>query len=202
MKKNSKTIAILLGLALSAALPLAVQAQATAPGIYAGVALGQSEALEYECDALEAAGGECKKKGTAFKIFGGYQFHRNFAVEVAFFDLGKVSSNVPGTFDEVIKVKGSEATLVAQYPATERFSIYGKAGIYYAHTSDDFTQSGTRRTLKEGNWNGTFGAGLQIFVWENLALRLEGQRWMKVAGGSIGDSDYNAYTAGLLWKFR
>jgi OmpA-OmpF porin, OOP family len=202
MKKNSKTIAILLGLACSAAVPLAAQAQATARGVYAGAALGQSEALEYECDALAAVGGQCKPKGTAYRIFAGYQFHRNFAVEVAFTDLGKASSNVPGTFDEVIKVKASEATLVAQYPATERFSIYGKAGIYYGHTSDDFTQSGTRRTLKEGNWNGTFGAGLQIFVWENLALRLEGQRYMKVAGGSIGDSDYNAYTVGLLWKFR
>ena len=55
MNKNSKTIAVLLAVAVSAALPLAAHAQSTTSiGIYAGVDAGQSEALEYNCDALPA----------------------------------------------------------------------------------------------------------------------------------------------------
>jgi OOP family OmpA-OmpF porin len=198
MNKNSKTIAVLLAVAVSAALPLAAHAQSTTSiGVYAGVDAGQAEALEYNCDPLPA----CKKKGTAYRLFAGYQFSRHWAVEVAFVDFGKVSSNSP-TFDEVIKVKGSEATLVGIYPATERFSLYGRVGGYYAHTSDQFVQSGVPATVKESNSNLTFGAGLQYFVTQNLALRGQGQRYMKVGGGKIGDSDYNAYTFGLLFKFR
>jgi OOP family OmpA-OmpF porin len=198
MNKNSKTIALLLAVAVSAALPLAAHAQSTTSiGVYAGVSAGQAEAVAYDCSALPA----CKKKGTVYRVFGGYQFSRNWALEVAFFDLGKVSSNSP-TFDEVITVKGSELTLVGSYPATERFSIYGRVGGYYAHTADKFTQSGTTLTVKESKGNPTFGAGLQYFVTQNLALRGEGQRYMKVGGGKIGESNYNVYTFGLLWKFR
>ena len=49
--KNSKTIAAVLGLVLSAGAPLAAHSQATTIGIYAGGAFGQSEMLKYECDA-------------------------------------------------------------------------------------------------------------------------------------------------------
>ncbi|HYR35944.1 MAG TPA: outer membrane beta-barrel protein [Burkholderiales bacterium] len=198
MKKNGKHIAVILGLAIGAAMPAAAQAQATGRGVYVGVGAGQAEALEYECDLLPT----CKKKGTAYKFFSGLQFHRHFAVEVAFTDFGQVSSSAGAAFDEIIKVKASEVTLVALYHPTERFSFFGKVGGYYANTSDQFTQSGVTRTVKETNGNGTFGAGLQWFFWNGFALRGEGQRYMKVGGGNIGDSDYNVYTLSVLWKFK
>ena len=196
MNKNGKTLAAVLAVGVSAAMPLAAHAQAATIGAYAGGGFGQSEALEYECDPLP----ECKKKGTAYRFFGGYQFHRNFAVEVAYTDLGQVSSNSPG-FDEIIKAKASDVTLVGSYPASQRFSFYGKVGGYYAHTSKH-RQTTTTIIVKESNGNLTFGAGLQYFITQNLALRGESQRYMKMAGGNIGDSDYNVYTVGLLWKFR
>src|SRR5437879_8510623 len=53
MNKNSKTIAVLLAVAVSAALPLAAHAQSTTSiGIYAGVSAGQAEALAYDCSAV------------------------------------------------------------------------------------------------------------------------------------------------------
>ena len=99
-------------------------------------------------------------------------------------------------------MQASELTLVGSYPATQRFSFYGKIGGYYAQTSDKFTLNGTTQTVKESDGNLTFGAGMQYFVTEHLALRGEGQRYMKMGGGKIGDSDYNVYMVGLLWKFR
>ena len=198
MKKNSKTIAVVLGMALGAALPLAAQAQTTMPGVYVGIGAGQAEPLQYDtCDTRPI----CKKKGSAYRAFGGYQFSRNLAVEAAFSDLGKVSSSSPG-FDQSVKVRAGELTVVASYPASERFSVFGKAGGYYAQSTSTTTQSGTTTTVRETNGNPTFGAGLQFFMTRNLALRGEGQRYMKVGGGKIGDSPYNAYTLGLLWKFQ
>jgi OOP family OmpA-OmpF porin len=198
MNKNGKTVAVILGLALSAALPLAAQAQATGRGVYIGVGAGQAEALKYECDTLPA----CNPKGTAYKFFGGLQFHRHFALEVAYTDLGKVSSNAGAAFDDSITVKASEVTFVALYHPTERFSLFGKAGGYYAKTSKLRQTGGTTIRANESNGNPTFGAGLQWFMWDGIALRGEGQRYMKVGTGNIGDSDYNVYTISLLWKFR
>lgn len=198
MKKNGTTIAVVLGVALGAALPLAAQAQATLPGVYVGVGAGQAEPLQYDaCDTRPT----CKKKGSAYRFFGGWQFSRNFGVEVAYSDLGKASSS-SSTLNETIKVRVSELTLVGSYPASERFSIYGKVGGYYAQTTADTTQSGVSTRVKESNGGLTFAGGLQYFVTPSLALRGEGQNYMKVGGGRLGDSDYVAYTVALLWKFR
>jgi OOP family OmpA-OmpF porin len=198
MKKNAKTISLILGMALGAALPLAAHAQATMPGMYVGIAGGQAEPLQYDvCDTRTI----CKKKGSAYRVFGGWQFNRNFGVEAAFSDLGKASSS-SATVDETIKVRVSELTLVGSYPATERFAIYGKVGGYYAQSTADTTTSGVTQRLTESNGGITFAGGLQFYMMPSLALRGEGQRYMKVGGGKIGDSDYTAYTIGLLWKFR
>jgi OOP family OmpA-OmpF porin len=198
MKKNGKTIAVILGLALSAALPLAVHAQAATPGIYVGANIGQSEALDYECDLLPG----CKKKGTAWKLYGGWQFHRNFAAEIGYTDLGQVSANIPGIFDETKKVKLGELSLIASWPATNRFSLFGRAGAFYANTVDDVVQSGAARHLAETNSGFTYGGGVQYFFWSNIALRVEFQKWLKLGGGDTEKSDYQAFTAGVLWKFQ
>jgi OOP family OmpA-OmpF porin len=196
MNKKGKTIAMILGLVLSAVMPLAAQAQASARGVYAGVGGGQSEAWDYQCDALPT----CKKKGSAYKFFGGWQFGRNFGVEFAYTDLGKVSSSSPG-FDQTIKVRASDVTFVAQWPALERLAFFGKVGGYYASTSADTTQAGVTTRVKESRGNGTYGGGIQWYITQGLALRGEGQRYMKVGGGSIGDSDYSVYSVSLLYKF-
>jgi OmpA-OmpF porin, OOP family len=201
MNKKGKTIEMILGLVLSAVMPLAAQAQASAPGLYAGVGGGQSEVWDYQpggnqCDALPT----CKKKGSAYKVFGGWQFSRNFGVEITYTDLGKASSSSPG-FDQSIKVRASDVMLFAQWPALERLAFFGKVGGYYAQTSVDTTQAGVNTRAKESRGNGTYGAGIQWYITNGLALRGEGQKYMKVGGGAIGDSDYSVYSVSLLYKF-
>jgi len=200
MNKNGKSIAAILGLALSAALPLAAHAQAATPGIYVGTSLGQSEVNNYTtCDPRP----DCKKKGTAWKFYSGWQFHRNFAAEFGYTDLGRVSSSVPGTLDEAIKVKLGELTLVGSLPATERFSLFAKGGVYYANTVDDLTVNGATSHLTQTNASLTYGLGVQYFVYGGLGVRGELQRYLKVGGGNIGSKfDYQLITAGVVWKFR
>src|SRR5258708_34887480 len=129
--KNSKTIAVILGLAMSAALPLAAHAQAATPGIYAGVNIGQSESLKYDCSLFP----DCKKKGTAWKLYSGWQFHRNWGAEIGFTDLGRVvSAPSPGPSDE-IKARLGELTMVGPLPFIQRTSAFGKAAVYSAGAS-------------------------------------------------------------------
>jgi len=196
MNKNGKTIAIIFGLALAMVMPLAARAQAAKSGAYAGVGGGQGEAWDYQCDALPT----CKKKGSAYKFFGGWQFSRVWGVEFAYTDLGKVSSSSPG-FDQTIKVRASDITLTAQWAPLERLALFGKVGGYYASTSADTTQAGVTTRTQESRGNGTYGGGVQWYITDGLAVRGEGQKYMKVGGGSIGDSDYSVYSISVLYKF-
>ena len=199
MTQKNKIKAAVLGICLAAGIGAA---QAQAPtinrGIYLGGALGQSEAKEYSCTALP----QCENRGTVGRIFLGMQFGRNWAFELAGTDLGQVSSASPGTFTETVKVRLAEAVLLPSYPVSERFMIYGRGGAYYAQTTNDFTLNGVPTRLKENNGGFTWGFGVQYYVTQSIALRGEMQRYMKIGGGNIGDSDYNAVTVGALWKLR
>ncbi|MBV9189911.1 MAG: outer membrane beta-barrel protein [Betaproteobacteria bacterium] len=199
MNKNGKTIAMILGLALSAVMPFAAQAQAVAakPGFYLGAGIGTADAWDYNCDALPT----CKKKGSAYRFFGGWQFSRNFAVEATYADFGKVSSSNGGNFDENIKVSAGDVTLVGVWHALETLGFYGRVGGYYSQSTRTTTQSGVTTTTKEGRGNPTIAGGFQWYMTGGLALRGEGQRYVKVGGGTIGDSDYTLYSLNLLYKF-
>jgi opacity protein-like surface antigen len=112
-----------------------------------------------------------------------------------------VKSSTSGSFDEVVKVKLGEASLVASWPASERVSLLGRIGGYYAKTQASRTQTGVSTHINQTNSGLTFGMGIQYFLVANLALRGEFQRYLKVGGGNLGDSDYQTFSAGLLWKF-
>ena len=198
MNKNGKTIAFILGLLLAVAMPLTARAQGGDRGVYVGVGAGQAEPLKYEvCDTRST----CKKRGSAYKFFGGWQFGRHWAVEFGYQDLGKASSSTPGTIDETIKVRLSDITLLGQWLGTERLALFGKGGAYYANSTLDQTQAGVSTRTQQSRGGLTYGAGIQWYVWRGLAVRAEWQQFLKVGGGMIGDSDYNAYTASVLYKF-
>ena len=196
MSKQNNIRAIIVAVGLAAGGAAQAQTQTIDSGLYFGVGVGQAKALDYDCRGRPT----CEDTGTAVKYFLGYQFARHWSAELGFTDLGKVGSETPGTFKEDIKARLGELTLVGSYPATGRLMLYGKAGGFYAHTTDDVTVSGTQARLSESGGGFTWGFGAQYFAWRGLAVRLEAQRYMKVGGGDIGDSDYNAYTIGLLYK--
>ena len=205
MTRQNNITAALLGLCLAACAGLAgaqtqpIPTQTITRGIYLGGGLGQSEAKKYDCTALP----QCENRGSVGRAFLGLQFGRNWAFEVGLTDLGTVdSANNATAFRETVKVRLGEADLLASYPVTGRFMAYAKGGVYYAQTTNDFTQSGVSSRIKESNWGPTWGFGLQYYVWNGLAVRGEAQRYMKIGGGNLGDSDYNAYTVSLLYKMR
>ena len=194
--KNIKAAFLAILLSTGAGLTHA-QAPTIDRGYYVGGALGQSEAKEYDCTAATL---HCENRGTVGRVFGGYQFARHWAAELGFVDLGTVDSASAG-FDESIKVRLVELSVLASYPATAKFMIYGRAGGYYAQTTHDVTNAGVFSRQSEQNGGIVWGGGLQYFIAGGFALRGEAARYMKVGGGNIGDSDYNAYTIGALWKF-
>ncbi|HET9977255.1 MAG TPA: OmpA family protein [Burkholderiaceae bacterium] len=125
-------------------------------------------------------------RGKAFKVFGGYQFNRNLALQAGYFNLGKFgfSANTapPGTLDGAFKVHGFNLDLVGTLPLTDRLSALAGIGAQYAKTKADFTASGaaspvTAPRKESGSTNVKYGAGLQYALNPSLLLRGEVERY-------------------------
>ena len=147
-------------------------------------------------------------RDAGYKLYGGYQFNRNFALEGGYFDLGKfgfVATTVPaGTLTGNIKLRGLNLDAVGILPITEKFSAFGRVGVNYAEARDSFTGTGAVRVLNPSpskrDTNHKFGLGLQYAFTESLAVRGEVERYrIDDAIGNKGDIDL--FSVGLVYRF-
>lgn len=143
-----------------------------------------------------------------YKIYGGYQFNHNFALESGYFDLGEFSFTTntlpPGTFSGNIKLKGANFDLVGLLPITQNFSALGRIGVNYAQAKDHFSGTGAvvvpNPDRKKTTASYKFGIGLQYALTDSLGLRAEAERYrIDDAFGNKGDIDL--ITAGLVFRF-
>lgn len=202
-----------------AASPLAMaqsQAPMPAPGWYGGFGVGPSKSNidEARITSNLLSGGltttalERDNDDLGFKLYGGYQFGPHFSLEGGYFDLGKFGFNATttpaGTLHGDIRLKGINMDLVGRLPFTERFSAFGRAGLTYVDTADQFSSTGAvtvadpSPTKREGGHK--FGLGLQYELTRAMAVRLEAERYhINDAVGNRGDIDL--VTVGLLFRF-
>ena len=206
-----------LGLAALAALTSpGAMAQGQDSGWYGGANVGRSAATVdderinrgllgngFTSSALVA-----DDRSTGYKIFGGYQLNRNFALEGGYFDLGNfgyTATTVPtGTLDGRIKLRGLNLDLVGTVPLGEKFSVFGRAGLNYAQAHDSFGGTGAVRVAnpnpRKNDTNYKLGLGLQYALSESLALRAEAERYrVNDAIGNRGHVDL--VSVGLIYRF-
>ena len=204
-----------LGLAIIAVLASS-HAVAAGPGWYAGANAGQSSAtidderitsnlLSQGFTGVSIADDD---RDTGFKIFGGYQFNRHFALEGGYFNLGEfgyTATTVPdGTMTGHIELQGVNLDAVGILPFTEKFSAFARIGVNYAEAEDTFVGTGsvivTNPNPSKSDTNYKFGVGLQYDVTEALGLRLEAERYrIDDAIGNKGDIDLASI--GLVYRF-
>ncbi|MET0499057.1 MAG: outer membrane beta-barrel protein, partial [Steroidobacteraceae bacterium] len=148
------------------------------------------------------------ERDLGYKVFGGYQFGRFFALEGGYFDLGKHSFDAQtlpaGTLRGEIDVRGANLDLVGLIPFTDRFSVFVRAGANYAQTRDTFDRSGAvnvlERERREKETNYKFGGGLQYAFTDAVAMRIEAERYrIDDAVGNRGDLDLLSF--GVVYRF-
>ena len=187
-------LAAMLGATVMAAPAVSMaQSRGADTGWYAGISLGQSEAKSVDC-----AGLSCDTKDTAFRILGGYQINRNFAAELGYTDLGKVTASAGGLTDE-IKSTAWELSAIGSYPVASQFSVFGRLGVYFADVKENTNFVGN---FKHTNNDLTYGFGVRYDFSRELGVRGEWQRYSKVGGGDIGKSDIDVLNVGVIWNFR
>ena len=183
---------------------------------YGGLALGQSRA-RIDADRITASllgagltttSMSRDERDTGYKLFGGYQFNRNLALEAGFFKLGKFgfsSTTTPaGTLDGEIRLQGLNIDLVATWPLTQYLSVIGRVGAQSAKADDKFRGSGAVTVLNpnpsQRSTQPKIGIGLQYEVSRSFFVRAEAERYrVNDAVGNRGD--VNLFSVGLVIPF-
>lgn len=195
---------------------MAAVAAADDSGWYLGANLGQSRAKIDDSrivgDLLQEGFDTTAIKNDdlhlGYKIFGGYQFDKYFALEAGYFDLGKFGFTAdtapPAGLTGNIKLNGANLDAVGIFPFTKSFAVFGRFGYDYAYAKDTFAGYGNvivqdpERAEHAGNYK--YGFGLQYAITDSLGIRAEGERYrVDDAVGNKGDIDL--YTIGLVFRF-
>jgi OOP family OmpA-OmpF porin len=150
---------------------------------------------------------------SGFKIFAGYQFNKNIAVEGFYADLGSFS--LTGDAGETYTLNGQAASFLSSgksvidsttfgvaavfsLPITDSFSTYAKLGF---HSWD--MEGNTHLLAAPGlsNEDGTdvmYGLGVNVSLMDNLSLRVEYERF-KTDATYADNADYAS--VGVAYNF-
>lgn len=197
---------------------MAGQAMAADTGGYIGVSVGTSKAdidqgeLDRSLASLGVGGTTTiDDKDTAFKIYGGYQFNRNFAIEGGYTNLGKFTSNTiitsggSGTLSGEWKAWSLDFTAVGILPLGESASLFGRAGVSAWSLNTDFRASGPGgvSTFSESSSgvSGLLAIGGAYNFTPQFGLRAEFERHFSVGNDDTGKSDIDLITVGLVYRF-
>jgi OOP family OmpA-OmpF porin len=153
--------------ALLFALPLSVFAQG-----YAGIGIGQTTADFEDCDFATT----CDHKDTGFKVFGGYRFNQNFALEGGYADLGEATFSIPGLASGSAEASTIFLNAVGMIPLNPQFSLFGKAGLHMWDAKESGQVFGTPFSISDDGVDLTFGLGVQANFGQ-FALRLEWEHY-------------------------
>jgi OOP family OmpA-OmpF porin len=165
---------------------------------YLGGSIGQSDVDDEITNGLITSG-SVDGKDTAFKIFGGYMFNRNFGVEGAYVDLGEVSysgsfGGAPVTGGKV-EINGFNVSAVGAFPVNEQFSVFGKIGLFIWDADASDTTAGVPFSASADGTDVSFGVGVSYSFTRNLGVRAEWEMF------KTDDGDATLLSAGVVWKF-
>ncbi|MDI1247057.1 MAG: outer membrane beta-barrel protein [Rhodoferax sp.] len=201
---------------LTLALMAAPFAMAQDTGWYGGANIGRTQASIDDAritsgllgSGLTATSITDDERDRGYKLFGGYQYNKYFAVEAGYFDLGRfgfAANTAPtGTLSGNIKLRGLNLDALGILPITEKFSAFGRLGVTYAHTDGNFAGTGAVTVLNPSpsarDTNLKVGLGVQYAFTDALSLRAEIERYrVNDAVGNKGDVDMASI--GLVYRF-
>lgn len=197
---HSLSMAVLtLGLA---AIPQMVQAAEW----YGGASVGQSKAKDIVCDLDITCSSD--DTDTGWKIYGGYQFNPNGAIEFGYVDLGKAkisgTDSFLGATSASWETTGLTAALVGSMPVGQNVGLIGKLGLFNWDLDLNVSSSvfGSGSESASGT-DLTFGLGLKVDLSKMTGIRVEWERFKDVGdNNTTGQSDVDLLSVGFVFKFQ
>ena len=193
-----------------------VIAQDSTTGPYIGANLGTTRA-QFNNDSINSTllgqgftvnSRTENNRSTGYKLFGGYQMNRNFAVEGGYFDLGRFNYSVNttplGTFTSDTRVRGLNLDLVGMLPLSDQFSVFGRVGAAYAQSRANFARTNplllNNSPTSRNDTNLKVGLGMQYAITEALAVRAELERY-RVSDPVRNRGNIDMASIGLVYRF-
>lgn len=183
---------------------------------YGGLSVGQSRAFFDEPGisnrllppGVASTGLSVDDRDFAYRVFGGYQFHPNFAVEAGYFDLGKTgfaaSTSPPGSLDANLKLRGLHLDLVGRMPIVGQLSAIARVGAQYALAQERLVGTGAVSVAdSDPQGHGTHykvGFGLQYEVSPSFIVRGEAERY-RVSDALGNHGNVNLLSVSLVFPF-
>ena len=172
---------------------------------YVGFSAGQSDVDEsMVIPGLLDPGGTVDGKDGAFKLFGGYQFNPNFALEAAFVDLGDMSysGNFTGTppltgavVGGRVQNSGLNLSAVGVVPLGQRFVLFGKVGMFLWHSEASDVTGGIATFSEADGSDLSLGLGASVALGPRVSLRAEWERF------DLSNVDVDLTTIGFAFRF-
>jgi OOP family OmpA-OmpF porin len=146
------------------------------------------------------------------KIFGGYRFKGNLAIEGGYVDLGKFKATrtatapAAGTFHADIKSGGLYADALALLPLQDNFSVFAKAGPIITVTQTSYSSTGAviipgNTDAQHAEVNLKVGVGASWDFSKDFGMRVE-YEFIKGAGDkTTGEADIGMFSIGFVKRF-
>jgi OOP family OmpA-OmpF porin len=207
----SRSFWILLVLAFS------LNAHAQSSKLYVGGAIGSSK-MSFDSNSLQVQGSSAStlttdESSTGFKIYGGYRFHRNFAVEVGIVDYGDftatrtVTAPGPGSVRSELTVTGVYGDLVGIIPVGSSVELFGKVGFIATGAHTNLSTTGAVAIVGDSSGSDSetglhAGLGAEVLVAQHFAIRVEYEQASNVGDtAKTGSGDIRALFVGGTYRF-
>lgn len=185
-------------------------------GWYLGAGAGSAQATvadkeiiaDLENSGYEVTNFSTDERDLGYKLFAGYQFNDNFALEGGYFNLGsfdyKASTIPTGSQMGELDFSGWNLDLLGILPMTERSSLFARIGAHRGKASVDYFGTGAVNILtpsyEKSSTDYKFGIGYQYYATERFTVRLEAERYrMDDAVENHGDIDL--FSLNFMYRF-
>ena len=169
-------------------------------GWFAGAGLGRSENRDYECDGCVMPIFTLDDTGSAWKVYGGYQFNKHIAVQGGYIKLADTDATGDQWTDK-LEVDGIFGAIQGILPLSDAFDLFATVGLF--HWDQDVTYNGL-----SGKFDGTdpfysLGASYS-FDKPGVKVQLEWARFKNVGNDDPffkHIDDYDVITLNGVYQF-
>lgn len=182
MSMKHKMISLIIGAAFAA--PLVASATA-----YVGASTGTSSLGGNVCSGVAG----CDDSDTGYKLMGGWEFNKNFAVEGSYVDLGEVSVSQTGASASA-GLDGFNVAAVGSIPLAAKAAVFGKAGAYLWDANAVASVGGATGSASDSGTDLMFGIGAKWDFTKQFGARIEYEDY-------TGDADSTMISAGMTVAF-
>jgi OmpA-OmpF porin, OOP family len=180
-KETRMKHSIIIAAIAALAAPLAAQAD----NAYIGANVGRAE------QKISIDSTSIKENATGFKLYGGYDYTKNFGVEGGYVDFRKVEKSALG-YGASSKPSAIYLAATGTLPLNEQFSLFGKLGVAFSHTEVNAWAPGFfGNTTTKNQTNAMIGVGASFALDKKISFVAEYENFGKVAkeGGDSVKAD-------------